>query len=182
MRARLVGQSRAEARSLCLITAEKEQHAQRLLDEGELSQRAIARQARVSRETVNAMATGRRPRDHSLRAAQAKSNQPPPRGPLQRCSCGRLVEMPCHACRVERLVASGQLPRSYPDDPHADDPPLTVALQDEDAQRYLAVRRRKERELLAMTEQAEVQAAAQPFDEEPSDEELKRVERGTKWG
>ena len=33
-----------------------------------------------------------------------------------------------------------------------------------------------------MTEQAEVQAAAQPFDEEPSDEELKRVERGTKWG
>ncbi len=163
-----------------MIDVEKEQQAQRLLDANGLSQRAVARRVGLSRATVGAMAAGRRPRDYSLRAGKAKpqeANSQEASGPVQRCpGCGRLIAMPCRACRVERLVASGQSPRKYPDDPQFDEP-LSVALQDEDPERYLKIRRAKEQSLLAeMTVAAEVGAVADPCgEEEPSDEELEVI-------
>lgn len=72
---------------------------QRLLEEGELSQRKIARQMGVSRGTVNAIALGKR----ALKAARPGDDFQPPTGPAARCpTCGGMVQMPCLACRLRR--------------------------------------------------------------------------------
>lgn len=68
----------------------------RLLAEGRLSQRQIARRTGVSRGAVAAIASGRR------RAPAVQALGPPggqPRGKPIRCpGCGALVQMPCLAC------------------------------------------------------------------------------------
>lgn len=74
----------------------------RLLAEGRVSQRRIARQLGISRSTVGLIASGRRP------------DRPPPvaadddpwadAGPPQRCpTCGGMVYVPCRLCRVREL-------------------------------------------------------------------------------
>jgi len=71
----------------------------RLLGEGRLSQRSIARQLGVSRGTVNGIALGRRPEP----SARGGGDDPFefPTGPLERCpGCGGMVFMPCLACRI----------------------------------------------------------------------------------
>ena len=87
---------------------------QRLLEETELSRRAIARQLGVSRGVVNDIAAGRR----ALVGAQPRDGDAwnPRRDVLpSRCSqCGGKVFMPCHLCRTravmrrERLLAAQQ--------------------------------------------------------------------------
>lgn len=68
----------------------------RLLVEGRLSQRQIARRTGVSRGTVAAIASGRR-----QRPAEEPGGPPGgyPRGKPVRCpGCGARVQMPCLAC------------------------------------------------------------------------------------
>jgi len=73
----------------------------RLLAEG-LSQREIARRLGISRGTIGAIATGRRP-DYSDRADEPKID---PNAPKVRCGgCGGKVAMPCLACRDRAAAA-----------------------------------------------------------------------------
>jgi hypothetical protein len=70
----------------------------RMLREGSLSQREIARKLHISRGTVNAIALGRR-RDQTDRPAIADHGFRHPDGEAVRCvSCGALAQMPCLAC------------------------------------------------------------------------------------
>lgn len=74
----------------------------RLLSEGRLSQRAIARRTGISRGTVAAIASGRRP-DYEARRRAAGIEYTPPRGKPVRCpGCGALVQMPCLACQLRQ--------------------------------------------------------------------------------
>ncbi|MCR4413099.1 MAG: winged helix-turn-helix transcriptional regulator [Thermoguttaceae bacterium] len=74
----------------------------RLLSEGRLSQRAIARRTGISRGTVAAIASGRRP-DYEARRRAAGIEYTPPRGKPVRCpGCGGLVQMPCLACQLRQ--------------------------------------------------------------------------------
>lgn len=75
---------------------------ERLLAEGKLSHRKIARAARVSRASVDAIAAGKRPDYDALRIARGAGDERP--GPLARCpTCGGLVTTPCRACRVRAI-------------------------------------------------------------------------------
>ena len=67
----------------------------RLIDEGQLSRRGIAKKLGVSRGTVNAIASG-------VRGLHGREKvDEPPEPPPQRCSgCGDLVRLPCVACRA----------------------------------------------------------------------------------
>lgn len=70
----------------------------RLLAEGQLSQRKIAKLTGISRATVGAIASGRRP-DYEPRPAQELFDRP--QGPPRRCQgCGGMVYLPCKLCRV----------------------------------------------------------------------------------
>ncbi len=74
----------------------------RLLAEGRLSQREIARQTQVSRGTVSLISRGRRP-DYDTREAEL-DDWPTRRGPMVRCpGCGGWVQAPCRLCRVRGL-------------------------------------------------------------------------------
>jgi hypothetical protein len=76
----------------------------RLLAEGRLSQRKIARTVGVSRGTIGAIAKGHRPRIRRSVERWADPNRP--LGPPRRCGgCGGLVVMPCLLCRVRELKA-----------------------------------------------------------------------------
>jgi len=75
----------------------------RLLDEGSLSQRRIARRLGVSRGTVNAIALGKRP-DYEARRREEEDGFVAPSGPPVRCpTCGGMVQMPCLACRIRAM-------------------------------------------------------------------------------
>ncbi|MGQ9576125.1 MAG: helix-turn-helix domain-containing protein [Thermoguttaceae bacterium] len=74
----------------------------RLLAEGKLSQRQIARKTGVSRGTVNAIARGKR--QDRIRRHEPDGQFAPPSGPLRRCpGCGGMVQMPCLLCHVRAL-------------------------------------------------------------------------------
>jgi hypothetical protein len=110
---------------------------ERLLAEGKLSQRAIARLTRISRGTIGCIAAGRRP-DYEILAAADDEEQPA--GPPQRCpGCGGLVYMPCRLCRVRNLHANH--PRSRLESRHAE-PALwpRLELRGEHLIRYRQVR------------------------------------------
>ncbi|TWT86265.1 hypothetical protein Mal64_38050 [Pseudobythopirellula maris] len=81
--------------SLALI-----EEVKRLLDEGRLSQRAIAEKLAVSRGTVSALATGKR---HVFGREQQAGEDPStlPLAPPERCpGCGGMVHMPCVLCEA----------------------------------------------------------------------------------
>jgi transcriptional regulator with XRE-family HTH domain len=88
----------------------------RLLAEGSLTQRAIARQTGVSRVMVAKIASGKRPDYVARREARQRERNASldPVGPPRRCpSCGGFVFTPCLLCRVraakERDRASRRL-------------------------------------------------------------------------
>jgi hypothetical protein len=86
-----------------MIAPEVVDRIERLLGEGDLSQRRIARQVGVSRGTVHAIARGKRA-DPRARKGRPEDDFPLPRGPWGRCpTCGGMVQMPCWACRVRAL-------------------------------------------------------------------------------
>ena len=83
-----------------MIAATLVDEIKRLLREGGLSQRKIARRLAVSRGTVNAIALGKRPECKSRRT-EAGEDFFPPTGPVARCrGCGAMVRMPCLACQI----------------------------------------------------------------------------------
>lgn len=86
-----------------MIAPEVVDRIRRMLDQGELSQRGIARRLGVSRGTVNAIALSRRPDYEALWRREA-DEIPAPSGPPRRCpGCGALVLMPCVACAVRAV-------------------------------------------------------------------------------
>ena len=111
-----------------------------LLTKGKLSQRAIARVTQVSRGTVGAIATGRRPDYETLRRSRRDDTAPLPLGPRRRCpGCGGMVYMPCHACRIRDTAAR----RPWQFDLRwlaLLDEPLGLDLRDEERARYEEVR------------------------------------------
>ena len=79
-----------------------------LLADGNLSQRNIAKQLGVSRGTVSAIASGKRP-DYTVRCRQRSHDDFAPTGPVQRCpECGAMVLMPCLACRIRAMKREGR--------------------------------------------------------------------------
>ncbi len=86
-----------------MIASEVVDEIKRLLNEGNLSQRRIARQVGVSRGTVHAIARGKRP-DYRTRRREQEDGFVAARGPWDRCpTCGGMVQMPCLACRVRAM-------------------------------------------------------------------------------
>ena len=71
-----------------MISSQVADEIKQLLEEGNLSQRKIARRVGVSRGTVNAIAQGKRP-DHKARRRGQEDDFLAPGGPPVRCpSCG----------------------------------------------------------------------------------------------
>ncbi len=84
-----------------MIAPAKVLEVERLLADGQLSQRSIAKLVRVSRATVAGIADGTRP-DYAAR--QTLKDREEPQGPVIRCrTCGGRVYAPCRLCRVRRL-------------------------------------------------------------------------------
>lgn len=112
---------------------------ERLLAEGKLSQRKIARITGVSRGTVGAIASGKR-REYEARAKDPELELEEPTGPPQRCSgCGGLVYLPCRLCHVRRLVAEARIARP----PARREEPMRLELSDDHQARYERIRLRR---------------------------------------
>lgn len=116
------------------------QEVKRLLAEGNLSARKIARTVGVSRGTVAAIAHGTRPDYEALRRDREPEEEP--LGPLARCpGCGGLVHVPCRLCRTRtRMARSRQRRLLGPEEP------MQLDLRDEHRTRYEEVRARRIRE------------------------------------
>ncbi len=80
----------------------------RLLSEGRLSRRAIARQIGVSRGSVNLIANGQR----EAREGQPDERRRQKRGLARRCrQCGGLVYLPCLLCRARTYQRRAEVTR-----------------------------------------------------------------------
>ena len=77
----------------------------RLLREGRLSQRSIARQIGVSRGTVNAIALGKCTHDRVRRQRDEDGFIPPAGLPVRCPGCGGKVQMPCLLCYIRTIHA-----------------------------------------------------------------------------
>lgn len=108
------------------------------------SQREIARQLPVSRGSVHAIVTGKRPDYEALKAArqrQAALTQLGD-GPPVRCpGCGGKVILPCLVCLLRRLRDSGTSPRKYLD--LGSDPTFKLDLKPDDRARYEQIQKEK---------------------------------------
>lgn len=90
-----------------MIALEKVLEVRRLLDEGKLSRRKIARQTGVSRGTVNAIANGQRGLFGASQADAADGPAPQRATIASRCpGCGGLVYLPCLLCQAHRHIAT----------------------------------------------------------------------------
>jgi hypothetical protein len=107
----------------------------RLLAEGNLSQRKIAKMMNVSRGTVAAVAAGRRRPNYPREVPDEQF-----KGPVRRCAgCGGMVATPCHACRIRRLTAkSSKCYRAV-----SGDQPSGLDLAQEHQTRYEEIRRQR---------------------------------------
>ena len=87
-----------------MIALMKIKEAERLLAEGKLSHRKIAKAVGISRATVGGIASGKRPDYEARQRARAVASEP--LGSLARCpGCGGLVYMPCRLCTVRKAKA-----------------------------------------------------------------------------
>ena len=120
----------------------------RLLGEGKLSQRKIARVTGISRCTVSAIASGKRP-DYPPRRPTA--DEPWKRsGPRERCpTCGGLVYMPCRVCRLRSRKALG-VTRLHSDQRPAG--PLQLDLHPEHQHGYEEMHAKREKAELKKTD------------------------------
>jgi transcriptional regulator with XRE-family HTH domain len=85
-----------------MLPLAKVKEAERLLAEGGLSQRRIAKAIGISRASISAIASGRRP-DYEARQ-RARVEELEAWGPIVRCSgCGGMVYSPCRLCRVRKV-------------------------------------------------------------------------------
>ncbi len=86
-----------------MLAPGKIEETRKLLNETRLSYRKIAQLVGISRASVSAIASGRRPDYEALRAAKEVDE---PLGPAVRCpECGGKVYAPCVLCRVRKLKA-----------------------------------------------------------------------------
>jgi hypothetical protein len=84
-----------------MIAPEMVLEVRRLLATGTLSQRKIARLTNISRATISAIASGKRP-DYEPRPRDDEPDRPI--GPPIRCpSCGGRVYLPCRLCRIRAI-------------------------------------------------------------------------------
>ncbi len=124
-----------------MIAADLIAEIQRLLAEGKLSQRKIAKLTGVSRGTIGAVASGKRQLQEREADCWEAGLEPQP-GPPQHCpGCGGLVYLPCRLCRTREFLAAHPLPR-LPNRPQG---PLQLELQEDHAARLrrLTARRRR---------------------------------------
>jgi len=125
-----------------MISETSANHVRRLLAQGTLSMRTIARMTGTSRGTVAAIAHGRR-RPHRADQGGSRKQGKEPLGPLERCpECGGLAHAPCRACRIRRAMGFKVDDRSNP----TREEPLRVELSGEFRRRYEEVRARRIRE------------------------------------
>jgi hypothetical protein len=95
-----------------MITPQIVTEIRRLLGEDLLSQRKIARLMGVSRSSVAAISSGKRP-DYDLLRQSREDEWEEPTGPAVRCpECGNRVYMPCQLCRVRKRIAEKRTPRA----------------------------------------------------------------------
>jgi hypothetical protein len=93
-----------------MIASDTVAEIRRLLGESRLSQREIARQTGVSRSSVCAIASGRRP-DYESQPEPPDDGLEEPTGPPARCpGCGAKVYLPCVLCHVRSEL--GKRPRA----------------------------------------------------------------------
>jgi len=119
-----------------MIPASMVDEIRRLLAEGRLSQRKIARLTGISRGSVGLIAQGKRPDYPPRREEEPWGTE----GPAVRCpTCGAKVYMPCRLCRLKDLLAQSPVPGLGPGGPV---PTLGLQLHDEHRARYEEVRRR----------------------------------------
>ncbi len=105
----------------------KAREIRRLLDEGKLSQRKIALLMGVSRGTVSAIASGKRP-DYEEIWRKRNGGFVPPSGPHVRCrGCGGKARMPCLVCHVRKIAESRRKPAPRSD---SQDSPIVNSRQD----------------------------------------------------
>jgi transcriptional regulator with XRE-family HTH domain len=115
----------------------------RLLAEGAMSQRAIARSVGVSRGTVAVIASGRRPDYEALR--QVRDEEDESVGPPRRCSvCGGTVYMPCRLCKTREAMT---LRQRRPAPPASDRAATTLDLRPEHQARFEEVRQARRTEV-----------------------------------
>ena len=97
-----------------MVTPAKVAGVRQLLAQGNISQRQIARQLGISRGTVGAIASGKRP-DYLLKIPDLPQCLLPP----VRCpGCGGYVHPPCRVCRLRNLRAQ-ELARVQPSQHHS---------------------------------------------------------------
>lgn len=77
----------------------------KLLAQGYLSQRQIARTLHVSRGIISSIATGKRP-NYPVKVPEQEIDYSRP--PIRCSGCGGLVHLPCKLCRVRELKARKQ--------------------------------------------------------------------------
>jgi hypothetical protein len=88
-----------------MLEPSKIHEAKRLLAEDKFSYRHIAKVVGMSRASVGAIASGKRP-DYEARRLERQGE---PVGPLERCGgCGGMVYMPCRLCRVRQAKEDKQ--------------------------------------------------------------------------
>jgi transcriptional regulator with XRE-family HTH domain len=121
-----------------MIASETVAEVRRLLGEGKHSQREIARLMGISRGSISAIASGRRPDYESL--GQAEQEEWQPDGPPARCpGCGGMVYLPCLLCRVREAVV-GSPQRTPQQEAFGDDDPLALKLRPEHRARFEEMR------------------------------------------
>jgi transcriptional regulator with XRE-family HTH domain len=121
---------------------------ERLLAEGKLSHRKIARETGVSRGTIGAIASGKR----CVRPQTAflwDDDLLVPEGPPERCpNCGGMVYMPCRLCRTRTAIATLPALRALVEgrdrQPFV---PLGLNLKPGHRERYEEVRRRRQEQM-----------------------------------
>jgi len=122
-----------------MLPQHKVDEVRRLLAEGRFSQRQIARLTGVSRGSISAIASGRRPDYPGKRAGEDWIEA---WGPLERCpGCGARVYMPCRICAARSFRASH--PRQRLVDLRRPEPELRLELKEEHRRRYEQVRARR---------------------------------------
>ena len=95
-----------------MLSPAKVEEVRRLLERGAISQRQIARELGISRGSVNAIASGKRP-DYPVKELDEDDIRcwlPP-----VRCSgCGGMVFAPCRLCRVRAVQREQRSPANVP--------------------------------------------------------------------
>ena len=91
-----------------MLAPGKYREVKRLLAEDKLSHRQIGEMVGMSRTTVGAISSGKRP-DYEARRLEQVGEPAEQAGPWERCGgCGGMVYKPCRLCRVRKAKEQEQ--------------------------------------------------------------------------